>query len=71
MKRIVIMRTMSLLVMTLVTQTSAVQRQFFIREPDNQTAIEGEQVSHDHHHQGNVIHCGVEMRQGERVWWWV
>ena len=27
-----------------VTQISAVQRQFFIREPDNQTAIEGEQV---------------------------
>ena len=37
-------RTLSLLVMIPVTQISAVQRQFFIREPDNQTAIEGEQV---------------------------
>lgn len=38
----------SLLVVTSLTSASGTLKQFFIREPDNQTAIEGEQVTSSH-----------------------
>ena len=38
----------SLLLVTSLTSASGTLKQFFIREPDNQTAIEGEQVTSSH-----------------------
>ena len=39
--------TTVVLASTLMALVEGEVKQFFLREPDNQTAIEGEQVSHD------------------------
>ena len=62
------MVTSMVLASTLMALVEGEVKQFFLREPDNQTAIEGEQVSHDSkdNNKGrsfSYICCGIQRQK--------